>query len=117
MALRSHWFALMYGSAHGHGRVLSLLIPMHGHGKHSVPTPWARVCGGRRVGFAAADLRLLGLWMGAGRVREMHEGSNPRTAAYHVQFLLPPAHIQLGTLSRHWLPLHLTTTDSVVGVC
>ena len=50
---------------------------------------------------------MLGLWMGAGRVREMHEGS----------FLLPPAHVQLGTLSRHWLPLHLTTTGSVVGVC
>ena len=90
---------------------------MHGHGKHSVPTPWACVCGGHGVGFTAADLRLLGLWMGAGRVREMHGGSNPRTAAYQVQFLLPPAHIQLGTLSRHWLPLHLTTTGSVVGVC
>ena len=75
------------------------------------------MCGGRRVGFAAADLRLLGLWMGAGRVREMHEGSNPRTAAYQVQFLLPPAHFQLGALSRHCLPLHLTTTGGVVGVC
>ena len=116
MALRSHWFALMYGSAHGHGRVLSLLVPMHGHGKHSVPTPWACVCGGRRVGFAAADLRFLGLWVGVGRVLEMYVGSNLRTAAYQVQFLLPPAHVQLGTLSRHWLPLHLTTTGSVVGV-
>ena len=74
------------------------------------------MCGGRGVGFAAADLRLLGLWMGAGRVREMHGGSNPRTATYQVQFLLPPAHIQPGTLSRHWLPLHLTNADCVVVI-
>ena len=74
------------------------------------------MCGGRGGGFAAADLRLLGLWLGASRVREMHVGSNLCTAAYQVQFLLPPAHVQLGTLSRHWLSLHLTTTDSVVGV-
>ena len=117
MVLRSHWPALMYGSAHGHGRVLSLLIPMHGHGEHSVPTPWACVCGGRGVGFAAADLRWLGLWMGAARVREMHAGSNPRAAACQVQFLLLPARAQLGALSRHCLPLHLTTTGGVVGVC
>ena len=90
---------------------------MHGHGKHSAPTPGACVCGGRGVGFAAADFRLLGLWVGAGRVREMCAGSNLRTAAYQVQFLLRPALVQPGTLSRHCLPLHLTTTDGVVGVC
>ena len=110
-------FALMCGSAHRHSRVHFLLVPMRGHGKHSAPTPETCVCGGRGVGFAAADLRWLGLWVGAVRVREMHAGSNPRAAACQVQFLLPPAHVQLGTLSRHCLPLHLTTTDGVVGVC
>ena len=75
------------------------------------------MCGGRGGGFAAADLRFLGLWLGASRAREMYIGSNLCTAAYHVQFLLRPTLVQLGTLSRHCLPLHLTTTDGVVGVC